>query len=157
MRGRGGGTRVTAVVAALALASVGLSACAILPRSGQCLDYIDLPTSTARYDEAALVVVASVTSTDRTAELSGRYTVHRALVTEVLKGHRPSGALDVVNPSDQCTTSGEPVTYLEGDDLARDGRYLLYLRAPAGGSSTWTLVVPNALDDPSVAAALPHR
>lgn len=134
----------------------GLASCALVPTTGSCLDYIALDTPKARLDAATLVVVADVSPTDRTVESTGRYEIHRAEISSVLKGTMTADAIDVINPSDQCTTSYRPVEYLEGDELAEPGTHVLYLRKIDGGSGVWQLVVPNALDPASVATSLPH-
>ncbi|BDZ49395.1 hypothetical protein GCM10025867_16360 [Frondihabitans sucicola] len=137
-------------------AAAGLSSCALLPASGSCVDYISLKTPAERFAAAPVVVVADISTTDRTIERAGRYDIHRAKVSAVLKGSVSAKALDVINPSDQCTTSRKPVEYLEGDDLNATGSRVLYLAERRDGSDVWTLFVPNGVDPADVAASLPR-
>jgi hypothetical protein len=111
---------------------------------GQCVDWV--PLSPAEQEQtASLVVDAEVHTTDRTVEASGRYRVHEAVITSVRKGHAPGDRIDVIATSDQCTTVGHPVEYVEGDPLADPGSYRLYLtKRQAGGA--WRLVVPGAAE-----------
>lgn len=53
-----------------------------------------------------------------------------------------------MSTSDQCTTSGEPVEYLDGDVLAPGGTFRLYLTKadPEDDDSVWCLVVPGAAE-----------
>ncbi|MBF4606091.1 hypothetical protein [Curtobacterium sp. VKM Ac-1393] len=109
-----------------------------------CVDYVTM-TAAERREAADLVVDARVTSTDRTVELGGVYAVHEAEVTKVSKGDDPGATIDVVSTSDMCTTSGEPVEYLEGDVLDAEGTFRLYL-TQADHDSAWRLVVPGAAE-----------
>lgn len=119
----------------------GLSGCGTV---GQCVDWVSM-SSAEQFRAASLVVDAEVRTTDRTVEASGRYRVHEASVTDVRKGRAPHDRIDVIATSDQCTTNGEPVEYVEGDPLAQPGAYRLYLtRRQAGGA--WRLVVPGAAE-----------
>lgn len=121
----------------------GLAACAGI-RSGQCVDYVSL-TPAEQAHEASLVVDADVRSTDRTVEVAGRYRVHEAAITDVRKGRTLGDRIDVIATSDQCTSSGEPVEYVDGDPLAEPGSYRLYLTRVRGGGP-WQLVVPGAAE-----------
>lgn len=148
--------RVGAVGLVGVLVPLGLASCALLPHTSSCADYISLPSPAERFQAAPIVVVAEVTATDRTANATGRYEVHRARITEVLKGTMQDHAIDVINPSDQCTTGGEPVTYVERDELTRsDGSSRVLYLADRDGAPVWRLLVPNALDPASVASDLP--
>ena len=122
--------------------------------SGFCADYVPLKTSAERRDAADLVVDADVTKTDRTVELQGIYDVYEATVADVPKGDdaasgpKPGDTIQVISTSDECETSGEPVEYLEGDPLADEGAFRLYL-SPAdddGNDDVWQLVVPGAAE-----------
>ncbi|WIB27006.1 hypothetical protein [Curtobacterium sp. MCSS17_015] len=125
----------------------GLGGCATIA-AGQCVDWV--PLSPAEQErEASLVVDADLRSTDRTVEALGRYRVREAVITGVRKGHTPDDRIDVIATSDQCTSSGEPVEYVDGDPLAEPGSYRLYLTQQQAGGA-WRLVVPGAaerLDD----------
>lgn len=121
--------------------------------SGSCIDYIAARTPAERSDLATLVVDAEVTATDRTVEVGGVYEVRRARITGVEKGDSPGRTIDVISPSDQCTTSGQPVEYLEGDPLAQDGTFRLYLHR-SSDDDVWQLVVPGAAE-PITATATP--
>jgi hypothetical protein len=133
----------TALALGLVLAvGGGLGGCAI--SAGQCVDWV--PLSPAEQERtASLVVDADVTTTDRTVEASGRYRVHEASITSIRKGHAPGDRIDVIATSDQCTTSGQPVEYVEGDPLADPGSYRLYLTERQAGGA-WRLVVPGAAE-----------
>ncbi|TPG07699.1 hypothetical protein [Curtobacterium flaccumfaciens] len=129
-------------------------------QSGFCADYVPLKTPAERRDAADLVVDADVTKTDRTVELQGIYDVYEATVTDVPKGDddasgpKPGDTIQVISTSDQCETSGEPVEYLEGDPLADEGTFRLYLSpaddggdaGDAGDAAVWRLVVPGAAE-----------
>jgi FlaG/FlaF family flagellin (archaellin) len=118
-------------------------------QSGFCADYIQLKTPAERRDAADLVVDADVTKTDRTVEPQGIYEVYEATVTDVTKGDAvaPGDTIQVISTSDQCETSGEPVEYLEGDPLADEGTFRLYL-SPTDDEDdeVWRLVVPGAAE-----------
>lgn len=110
-----------------------------------CIDYVTM-TAAERRDAADLVVDAQVTRSDRTIELGGVYDVYDAEVTDVAKGDDPGTTIDVVSTSDQCTTSGEPVEYVEGDVLEPEGAFRLYLTKSDADDDVWRLVVPGAAD-----------
>lgn len=114
---------------------------------GSCIDYVPM-TAAERREAADLVVDGQVTKTDRTVEIGGVYDVYEAEVTTTSKGDDPGTTIDVVSTSDQCTTSGEPVEYLDGDVLAPGGTFRLYLTKadPEDDDSVWRLVVPGAAD-----------
>ncbi|MBT1544296.1 hypothetical protein [Curtobacterium aurantiacum] len=123
-------------------------------QSGFCADYVPLKTSAERRDAADLVIDADVTKTERTVELQGIYDVYEATVADVPKGDdaasgpKPGDTIQVISTSDECETSGEPVEYLEGDPLADEGTFRLYL-SPAdddGDDVVWRLVVPGAAE-----------
>ncbi|RPE85228.1 hypothetical protein EDF28_1173 [Curtobacterium sp. PhB137] len=148
--------RIVPVVVVAVLASGVLAGCGADGRIqgigpgtsvSSCIDYVPL-TAAERRDAADLVVDARVTRTDRTVELGGVYDVHDAEVTKVAKGDAPGTTIEVVSTSDKCTTSGEPVEYLDGDVLADEGRFRLYLTKadPDDDDSVWQLVVPGAAD-----------
>jgi hypothetical protein len=140
------GKTVVTIGVVLALGG-GLGGCATIS-AGQCVDWVPLSPS-EQEREASLVVDADLRPTDRTVEALGRYRVREADITSVRKGHAPGDRIDVIATSDQCTSSGEPVEYVDGDPLAEPGSYRLYLtKEQAGGA--WRLVVPGAaqrLDD----------
>jgi hypothetical protein len=137
---RGKTALVIGVVCAL---GGGLAGCGVIS-SGQCVDYVTL-TPAERADTASLIVDADVRSTDRTVEASGRYRVHEAAITDVRKGRTSDDRIDVIATSDQCTSSGQPVEYVDGDPLAEPGSYRLYLTRVRGGGP-WQLVVPGAAE-----------
>lgn len=115
-------------------------------QSGFCPDHVQLETPAERRDAADLVVDADVTKTDRTVEPQGVYQVYEATVTDVTKGDAaPGDTIQVISTSDQCETSGEPVEYLEGDPLADEGTFRLYL-SPDEDDDVWRLVVPGAAE-----------
>ncbi len=120
----------------------GLAGCATT--AGQCVDYVSL-TPAEQAHEASLVVDADVRSTDRTVEVAGRYRVYEAAITDVRKGRTLGDRIDVIATSDQCTSSGEPVEYVDGDPLAEPGSYRLFLTRVRGGGP-WQLVVPGAAE-----------
>ncbi|MGU3409450.1 hypothetical protein ACLBWP_05030 [Microbacterium sp. M1A1_1b] len=130
------------VVAAVTLLVVTLSGCSFAG-TVSCRDGIQLDTAQDRMDAAPLVVDAHVRATDRTVDVEGDYRLLEATVTEVVKGTAPSRSLELFSPSDQCTSSGKPVEYLD-DVLAEPGRYRLYLTAERPG--LWRLIVPGAAD-----------
>ncbi|ROP74759.1 hypothetical protein [Curtobacterium sp. PhB115] len=116
-------------------------------KASSCVDWVTLPTAADRRTESDLVVDAEVTRTDRTVERGGIYDVYEATVTDVSKGSAPGDTIDVISTSDQCTTSGEPVEYVDSDALADEGTYRLYLtKADPDDDSVWRLVVPGAAD-----------
>lgn len=108
------------------------------------MDYVSL-TPAEQAHEASLVVDAVVRSTDRTVEVAGRYRVYEAAITDVRKGRTLGDRIDVIATSDQCTSSGEPVEYVDGDPLAEPGSYRLFLTRVRGGGP-WQLVVPGAAE-----------
>lgn len=115
-------------------------------QSTGCTDHVQLETPAERRDAADLVVDADVTKTDRTVEPQGIYQVYEATVTGVTKGDAaPGDTIQVISTSDQCETSGEPVEYLEGDPLADEGTFRLYL-SPDEDDDVWRLVVPGAAE-----------
>lgn len=115
-------------------------------QSSGCTHYMELKTPAERRDAADLVVDADVTKTDRTVEPQGLYQVYEATVTDVTKGDAaPGDTIQVISTSDQCETSGEPVEYLEGDPLADEGTFRLYL-SPDEDDDVWQLVVPGAAE-----------
>lgn len=115
-------------------------------QSSGCTHYMELKTPAERRDAADLVVDADVTKTDRTVEPQGIYQVYEATVTDVTKGDAaPGDTIQVISTSDQCETSGEPVEYLEGDPLADEGTFRLYL-SPDEDDDVWQLVVPGAAE-----------
>jgi hypothetical protein len=120
-------------------------------QSTGCTHYMELKTPAERRDVADLVVDADVTKTDRTVELQGIYDVYEATVADVPKGDdaasgpKPGDTIQVISTSDQCETSGEPVEYLEGDPLADEGAFRLYL-SHGGDDDVWKLVVPGAAE-----------
>lgn len=115
-------------------------------QSSGCTHYMELKTPAERRDAADLVVDADVTKTDRTVEPQGVYQVYEATVTDVTKGDAaPGDTIQVISTSDQCETSGEPVEYLEGDPLADEGTFRLYL-SPDEDDDVWQLVVPGAAE-----------
>jgi hypothetical protein len=126
----------------LVLLVASLTGCAL--QTSSCRDYVQLDTDEARTDEAALVVDARVSATDRTVDVDGVYRVHAATVTDVRKGTAPSRTLDVFAPSDQCTTGGQAVEYSEGDPLDEPGTYRMYLHEERDG--LWRLIVPDAAE-----------
>ena len=148
MTGTGGtGRRLTdAVVAAVAAAVGMLGACATGGGSGMCRDWIPTSGPDDWDDGATLIVEADVTTGGRTVDVTGVYDVHETSPTRVITGERPDGAIDVISPSVDCTTAGEPVTYDGADPLAEDGRYRLYLRPEEGRDDVWRLVVPGAVE-----------
>jgi hypothetical protein len=121
----------------------GLTGCSTIT-AGQCADYASLSPAT-QTDESSLIVDADVRPTDRTVEVAGRYRVYEAAVTDVRKGRTRDDRIDVIATSDQCTTSGEPVEYVDGDPLAEPGSYRLYLTRVRDGGP-WQLVVPGAAE-----------
>ncbi|UKF30132.1 hypothetical protein [Clavibacter phaseoli] len=146
MTGMGGsGRRVT--VAVLAALAVGvLAACTTGGGSGMCRDWI-LTSGPEDWDDGAtLIVEADVITGGRTVDITGVYVVHETSPTPVITGERPDGTIDVISPSVDCTTAGEPVTYDGADPLAEDGRYRLYLRPEEGRHDVWRLVVPGAVE-----------
>ena len=112
-----------------------------------CIDYVPM-TAAERRESADLVVEGQVTKTDRTVEIGGVYDVYDAEVTTTSKGDAPGTTIEVVSTSDQCTTSGEPVEYLDGDVLEPGGTFRLYLTKadPEDDDSVWRLVVPGAAE-----------
>lgn len=138
---RGSGRAAAAIALVVAL-SGGVTGCAL--QSGSCRDPIPLETSEDRLDAAVLVVDADVRATGRSVQVDGSYRLLTATVTDEVKGRAPSRVLAVFSPSDQCTTSGQPVEYLDGDVLAVAGRYRLYLTEERRG--LWRLVVPGAAE-----------
>ncbi|PZO60598.1 MAG: hypothetical protein DI639_03815 [Leifsonia xyli] len=112
-----------------------------------CIDYVPM-TAAERRESADLVVDGQVTKTDRTVEIGGVYDVYDAEVTTTSKGDAPGTTIEVVSTSDQCTTSGEPVEYLDGDVLEPGGTFRLYLTKadPEDDDSVWRLVVPGAAE-----------
>lgn len=135
------GSGALAALLVVALSGV-LSGCVV--HTSSCRDFIVLDTAADRARAAQLVVDAEVRTTDRTADVDGEYRLHEATVTDVVKGSAPSGTLDVLAPSDRCTTDGQTVTYTDGDPLAEPGRYRLYLHRERPG--LWRLIVPGAAD-----------
>lgn len=128
------------IVCAIGAGAAGCSVAAV----GRCVDYVSMtPAEQAR--QATLVVDADVRSTDRTVEASGRYHVYQATVTASRKGGKLHDRIDVIATSDQCTTSGQPVEYVDGDPLAEPGSYRLSLTRVRGGGP-WQLVVPGAAE-----------
>lgn len=135
--------RVTGGVALLVALSGGLAGCGLV-QTGSCRDGIVLDTPDDRLQAARLVVDADVRATGRTVAVDGEYRLLEATVTDVVKGTAPSQEIDLFSPSDQCTTSGESVEYLDGDVLADDGHYRLYLTEERPG--LWRLLVPGAAE-----------
>jgi hypothetical protein len=121
----------------------GLAGCAAI-RSGQCVDHVSM-TAAEQAQQSSLIVDADVRSTDRTVEASGRYRVYEAAITDVRKGRTLGDRIEVIATSDQCTSSGQPVEYVDGDPLAEPGSYRLYLTRVRGGGP-WQLVVPGAAE-----------
>jgi hypothetical protein len=145
--------RRSALVPLLLVVAAALAGCATT--SGSCIDYIALSTPQARFDTASVVEVATtIRRTDRTVEQNGIYTLHRAHIERVLKGRVRGTDIDVLAPSDQCTVSGRPVTYLDRDPLDGAGRSVLYL-SRSSKSSPFQLVVPGALDPQPADSPLP--
>lgn len=112
-----------------------------------CAARIELETPAERRDAADLVVDADVTKTDRTVEPQGIYEVYEATVTDVTKGDAvtPGDTIQLISTSGQCETSGEPVEYPEGDPLAAEGTFRLYL-SPTEDDDLWELVAPGAAE-----------
>ncbi|MBF4614136.1 hypothetical protein [Curtobacterium sp. VKM Ac-1376] len=153
--------RIAPVVALVVVLGGSLAGCDsdghITPAGGvdvtsvMCADHIALETPAERRDAADLVVDADVTKTDRTVEFQGIYDVYEATVTDVSKGDEgaegaaPGDTIQVISTSDQCETSGEPVEYLDGDPLADQGAFRLYL-SPTEDDDVWQLVVPGAAE-----------
>jgi hypothetical protein len=153
--------RITPVVALLVVLAGSLAGCGsdghIRPAGGDtvtstgCSHYLALETAAERRDAADLVVDADLTKTDRTVQFQGIYTVYEATVTAVTKaaepGERPEpgDTIQVISTSDQCETSNEPVEYLDGDPLADEGTFRLYL-SPTENADVWQLVVPGAAE-----------
>ncbi|WP_147359987.1 hypothetical protein [Clavibacter lycopersici] len=133
-----------AVLVAVAVGT--LAACATGGGSGMCRHWILTSGPADWHDGATLIVEADVTTAGRTVDVTGVYDVHEASQTRVTKGEAPDGTIDVISPSVDCTTSGEPVTYDGADPLAEDGQYRLYLRPEEGRGGVWRLVVPGAVE-----------
>lgn len=115
------------------------------------MDFISLPTPHERYDAADTVVVATLSTTDRTVDSFATYPVHRATTVTVVKGAAPS-SFDVIAPSDQCERRGEQVAYLEGDPLTGVDRAVLYL---VKEDQHWRLITPSSVDPLPRGSALP--
>ena len=146
-RAGGSGRRVTGAVLVVFVVVVGmLGACATGGGSGMCRDWILTSGPADSDDGATLIVEADVIMGGRTVDVTGVYDVHETSPTRVITGERPDGAIDVISPSVDCTTAGEPVTYDGADPLAEDGRYRLYLRPEEGRDDVWRLVVPGAVE-----------
>lgn len=142
---RGAGRRMTGAVL-VALAAGTLAGCATGGGSGMCRDWIQTSGPADWDDGATLIVEADVTSDGRTVDVTGVYDIHEASASRATKGEVPEGPIDVISPSVDCTTAGEPVTYDGADPLAEDGRYRLYLRPEEGRGDVWRLVVPGAVE-----------
>ncbi|WIE72726.1 hypothetical protein [Curtobacterium sp. MCJR17_020] len=150
--------RIVPVVVLALVVTGGLAGCdaegRVQPRrdteekSVACASRIALDTPAERRAAADLVVDAEVDKTGRTVEFQGVYDVYDASVTDVSKGDDPGHTIQVISTSDQCETSGEPVEYLDGDVLAAEGTFRLYLTKadPEDDDSVWRLVVPGAAE-----------
>ena len=112
-----------------------------------CVSWAMIETPRAAFNEAAIVVVGTLTPTGNTVRLFGeKAAVYDVGVSHVLKGDLDEGALLTI-ASTPPTCSGEQV-YPDGDPLDTDDEVVLFLNSggdrESNPSGSWHTITPYA-------------